>query len=571
MKGTPKLIGEILIQENKLDLTKLKEALDIQKKEKPYRRIGEILISSGYVSEEIFLICLSKQLGIRFCPDLSIYNINREIINQIPLSFVKKYNLIPITCENKILTVAMTDPLHLQPLDDISLLLGFSVKPVISTDKEIKESINRIYGGDTDSTQKMLSDLKKSDAEIPTTSIVEQEDLMDLANKAPIIKFVNLILTRAVNERASDIHIEPFEKELKVRYRVDGMLYDALTPPKEYQAAITSRVKIMGSLNIAERRLPQDGRIKIKIVNREIDIRLSTIPVAYGERIVMRLLDRSNLMLDLKQLGFSSDIYNRIEKIIHSYNGIVLVTGPTGSGKTTTLYAALSHINSIEKNIITIEDPVEYQLDGVGQIQVNSKIDLTFANGLRSILRQDPDVIMIGEIRDYETAEIAIHASLTGHLVFSTLHTNDAPGAVTRLIDMGVEPYLVSSSVIAIIAQRLVRIICPHCKEAYSPSVELLKEIGLTLHDLKNGVVYHGKGCTECLNTGYLGRLGIYELVIADGEIRNAILSKKDSSSIKKIAKKNGMLTLREDGARKVLEGITTIQEVLRVTQEDIY
>ncbi len=571
MQGIRKLIGEIIVQEIHLSEDKIKEALEIQKKEKVHKRIGEILIDLGYLKEEDFLRCLGKQLGIPVILDLSEYKIKKEIISQIPLNFVKKHSLIPIEINQKTLTVAMTDPLDLQPLDDINLLLGYIVEPVICTDEEIKKAINKIYGGETDSTQKMLSDLKKADDELPVIHIEEQEDLLDLANKAPIIKFVNLILTRAINERASDIHIEPFEKDLKVRYRVDGMLYEALSPPKQYQAAITSRIKIMGNLNIAERRLPQDGRIKIKILNHEIDIRLSTIPVNYGERIVMRLLDRGNLLLDLRQLGFSSSIYSKIEKIIHSFNGIILVTGPTGSGKTTTLYAALSHINSVEKNIITIEDPVEYQLDGIGQIQINPKIELTFANGLRSILRQDPDIIMVGEIRDYETAEIAIHASLTGHLVFSTLHTNDASGAITRLIDMGVEPYLVSSSVIAVLAQRLVRVICNNCKEPYTPSTDLLKEIGLTVKNLENGFVFRGKGCSKCLNTGYLGRLGIYELLIIDGDIRDSILNKIDSSSIKKIARKKGMLTLREDGAQKVINGITTIEEVLRVTQEDIF
>ncbi|MBI5208142.1 MAG: type II secretion system ATPase GspE [Candidatus Firestonebacteria bacterium] len=570
MKSISKLIGEILIHEGFLDKDKLKEALEIQKKEKPYRRIGEILIELGYVSQEDFLLSLGNQLGIPFYHDLSIYLIDKDIISKIPLNFVKKNNLIPILCKNKTLTVAVTDPLNLQPLDDIGLLLGYHIEPIISTDKEIKEAINRIYAGETDSTQKMLSDLKEAEINLPSIKEDEQEDLLDIVNKAPIIKFVNLILTRAVNERASDIHIEPFDKDLIVRYRVDGMLYEALRPPKQYQAAIISRIKIMGNLNIAERRLPQDGRIKIKIVNHEIDIRLSTIPVTNGERIVMRLLDKSNLLLNLQELGFSSDIYQKFKKIIQGYNGIILVTGPTGSGKTTTLYAALSQINSVEKNIITIEDPVEYQIEGIGQIQINSKIDLTFANGLRSILRQDPDIIMVGEIRDYETAEISIHASLTGHLVFSTLHTNDASGAITRIIDMGVEPYLVSSSVIAILAQRLVRVICSHCKESFSPPPELLKEIRLSPDDLINGVIYRGKGCPECLNTGYKGRLGIYELLLIDGDVRNAILSKKDSSFIKKLAHKKGMMTLRDDGAQKVIKGITTIHEVLRVTQEDI-
>ncbi|MDY6845411.1 MAG: type II secretion system ATPase GspE, partial [Thermodesulfobacteriota bacterium] len=391
---------------------------------------------------------------------------------------------------------------------------------------------------------------------------------LDATSEAPVIRLVNMVLSQAVKSRASDIHIEPYQKELNVRYRIDGVLYNILKPPRRYQSAIISRIKVMAKMNIAEKRLPQDGRIEIKIGDKAIDIRVSTVPTTFGERVVMRLLDKTSVLLNLDDIGLSIDVLKIINSLILGSHGIILVTGPTGSGKTTTLYAALSKINSPDKNIITIEDPVEYQLNGIGQIQVNTKIDLTFANGLRSIVRQDPDVILVGEIRDTETAEIAVHAALTGHLVFSTLHTNDAAGAITRLIDMGIEPFLVSSSVTAILAQRLVRVICKHCREPYFPVAKSFKEIGIDPKKLNGKPVYRGKGCSECFYTGYKGRTGIFEVLIIDNTIRSAILKTSDSDTIKKKGTKAGMLTLRQDGAGKVIEGITTIEEILRVTQE---
>jgi general secretion pathway protein E len=374
----------------------------------------------------------------------------------------------------------------------------------------------------------------------------------------------------AVKRQASDIHLEPFERELMIRYRIDGVLYNMLSTPKRIQPSITSRIKIMGGLNIAEKRLPQDGRIGIKIAGRDVDIRVSAIPTAHGERLVLRLLDKTHLLLSMRDLGLEDDKIKRMDQMIHMSHGILLVTGPTGSGKTTTLYAALNEINSPDKNIITIEDPIEYQLKGIGQMQVNPKIDLTFASGLRSILRQDPDVIMVGEIRDVETAEIAIHASLTGHLVFSTLHTNDSAGAITRLLDMGIEPFLVSSSVVAIVAQRLVRLICPSCRVGYSPSAEELKKLSLNTEDGKKKTFFRGRGCPNCMNTGYRGRSGIYEILVLDDEIRNLILSKADANTIKNCAVKKRMTTLKQDGAAKVMRGVTTTEEALRVTQDEI-
>jgi general secretion pathway protein E len=386
-----------------------------------------------------------------------------------------------------------------------------------------------------------------------------------MANEAPIIRLVNTILKQAVNDRASDIHIEPYEKELIVRFRIDGILYKMFNPPKKFQNAIISRIKIMANLNIAENRLPQDGRIQIKIGGKDIDIRVSIFPTHYGERVVLRLLNKTDMSFDLDSLGFSENTLATYNRLIQKTHGIILVTGPTGSGKTTTLYSVLMRLNTPDVNILTVEDPIEYQIPGIGQMQVKPKIELTFANGLRSILRQDPDVIMIGEIRDLETAEIAVQAALTGHRVFSTLHTNDAPSGITRLIDMGVEPFLIASSVNALLAQRLVRTICPHCRESYKPTVKMLSELGLSMKDLKGGKLFKGKGCEKCLNTGYMGRIGIYELLEVNNDIRRMILAHADSNEIKDYAIKKGMITLLQDGLQKAAAGITTVEEVIRV------
>ena len=464
----------------------------------------------------------------------------------------------------------MNDPLNLQPLDDLAVFLGAPIEPVLSSEREIMAAINRFFDRETGSTEQVMQDLEGEDLGAIANEIEETDDLLDLASEAPVIRLVNSILTQAVRARASDIHIEPYERELKVRYRIDGLLYNTLTPPRRLQAAISSRIKVMANLNIAERRLPQDGRIRIRVGEKDVDIRVSVVPIAYGERIVLRILDKTSVLLGLEEIGMAEAAYSRYSRLIKRSNGIILVTGPTGSGKTTTLYGTLNKINAPELNIITIEDPIEYQLNGIGQIQVNPRIDLTFANGLRSILRQDPDIIMVGEIRDRETAEIAIQASLTGHLVFSTLHTNDAAGAVTRLLDMGVEAFLVSSSVIAIIAQRLVRIICRECRETYRPDLSLVKELGLDrLSETGfDGFFYRGKGCTACLQTGYRGRSGIYELLVIDDDIRGLIVSGADSNVIRRKAIEQGMTTLFRDGVDKIVKGVTTVDEVLRVTQE---
>ena len=527
-------------------------------------RVDRILIERGYVSEEDILKALASILVLPYRDTIEVES--DSLAPAIPESFLRENNCVPVRRENGVVTVATSDPLNTEVLNEMAVVLGAPVKVVVASGEEIGRALDEFSVSHVDSAESMIRDMKGAEIDVASGSIEEAEDLLDLASKAPVIKLVNLILFQAVKERVSDIHIQPYEKELRVRYRVDGILHDAHSPPKHLATAIVSRIKVMANLDIAERRLPQDGRATIKVDNRQIDIRISIVPTAFGERLVMRLLDKENLFLGLEELGLSSEKLTTVERLIHSSHGIVLVTGPTGSGKTTTLYAALSEINSPDKNIITVEDPIEYQLPGISQIQVKPKIGLTFASGLRHIVRQDPDIIMVGEIRDVETAEIAIHASLTGHLVFSTLHTNDASGAIARLLDMGIEPYLISSSVIAIVAQRLVRLICEKCREPYVPDEESLAEVGLKKSDTKT--LYRGTGCPDCLNTGYRERTGIYEIVVLDDEIRDLILRRADSNTIRKKALEKGMDTLRSDGARKVLKGLTTIEEVLRVTRE---
>ena len=565
------LLGQILLKNGALTPEQLDEGL--AKQEITHKRIGEILMELGYIKEDDLLQALSEQLGLPYMRSLTPEMVDRTLIAQVPRNFAQAYQLVPIKREDDTVSVATSNPLKTQPLDDIGLLLECEIHTVIARSEDITNVINTVYAHADGAAEELLEDMgEEQEVGEKVFDLSEQaaEDLMDIDDKAPVIKLVNLIIFQAAKARASDIHIEPYEKELKVRFRIDGVLHNTLTPPKRYQSAITSRVKIMSNMNIAEKRLPQDGRIKIKMPDREIDLRVSTIPTVHGERVVMRLLDRGSMFYGLEELGFSSDKLKKFNRIIKTTHGIMLVTGPTGSGKSTTLYGALSKINTEDKNILTIEDPVEYQIPGIGQIHVKPKINLTFASGLRHILRQDPDVIMIGEIRDLETAEIAIQASLTGHLVFSTLHTNDAAGAITRLIDMGVEPFLVSSSVIAIMAQRLVRTICSECKESYRPSEESLREIGLTPKELVGNKAYRGKGCDNCLGTGYRGRSGIFELLVIDDDIRQLILDRIGSNIIKKKGTEKGMLTLRMDGAQKVIEGKTTIEEVLRITQEEV-
>jgi len=466
------------------------------------------------------------------------------------------------------LTVIMSNPLDFYTIDAIRLATNCEIRPLAGEEPEIMFTIEQFYGAGSTQMEKIIEDMES----IPEYHGEDEENvdhLRDMASEGPVIRLVNLIITRAIELRASDIHFEPFEEQFRVRYRVDGVLHDVESPPKRLQAAIVSRVKIMAKLNIAERRLPQDGRIMLRVKGKEIDFRVSSIPTIYGESIVLRILDKSSIVLDIEKLGFPPDTMEGFTELIQRPHGIILVTGPTGSGKTTTLYCALQKINSPDKKIITVEDPVEYQLRGINQIQVKASIGLTFANSLRSIVRQDPDVILIGEIRDAETAEIAIHSALTGHLVLSTLHTNDAPSAITRLIDMGMEDYLLSSTIIGILAQRLVRVACPDCRQPYSPNPMVLKEMKLDGEDLSHANIIDVKGCESCSHTGYWGRMGIFEFLKMTDDVQKLILGKKDANIIKEAARKEGMRTLREDGWLKVKQGMTTVSEVLRVTQEE--
>jgi general secretion pathway protein E len=528
----------------------------------------EMLIQKKVIAETRLLEALSNHFNLPFLPELPTDHMNTDFTAQIPILYLKKYRMVPLETPDGAL-IAVNDPSNFQALDDLRRLLGWrDFQTVLSSQAAIQAAINLAYDISRNTAKQFFEELNGSESPDSIISEIEDTgDLLDESSNAPIIKLVNLLVSGAIKDRASDIHIEPYQSALKIRYRIDGILYDILRLPRRIQSPLISRVKIMAKLNIAEKRLPQDGRIEVKLADRSVDIRVSVIPTAFGERVVLRLLDKSGAFLLLPELGMGEKSVRLFNKLIKSPYGIILVTGPTGSGKTTTLYAALSTINRPDINIITIEDPVEYQIDGIGQIQVNPKIDLTFAAGLRSIVRQDPDVILVGEIRDKETAEIAIQSSLTGHLVFSTLHTNDAASAVTRLIDMGIEPFLVTSSVIAIIAQRLVRLLCPKCKEAYEPDDESLANMGIAKDIIARHVLYRRKGCHACMNTGYRGRTAIFEIMLMEDDIKRLILKTSDSNQISDLAIRHGMTNLLYDGAQKVLAGITTIEEVFRVTR----
>lgn len=562
-------LGDILVRQGTLPLETLKEVLTQQRERGG--RLGEILLQQKVVEERDLLGALSIQLRLPVCGPIDPRAVSDELINSVPINFAKQYRLLALRREDDgTVLVACADPLAIGALDDLSVLVAAPLAITLASGELIIEAINHCYDRGTAHAAAAMQDMTDENLEAFAHDFEETADLLDADDEAPIIRLVNSLISQAVKEHASDIHIEPSEKDMVVRFRIDGILYEKIRPPKRLQASVVSRIKIQAGLNIAEKRLPQDGRIRIRMAGKDIDIRVATAPTSYGERITMRLLDRSSILLDLSDLGFAPGNLVHIRSLIKKSHGIILVTGPTGSGKTTSLYAFLAVINKPDLNILTIEDPVEYQLTGVSQTQVNPKIQLTFASGLRSFLRHDPDVIMVGEIRDLETAEIAIQAALTGHLVLSTIHTNDAPGAITRLVDMGVEPFLVASSIIGIMAQRLLRTLCPHCKESYQASVEEIQELGIEPRPGNEEITFwRGAGCNQCLNTGYKGRMGIHEVLMPTDDIRQLILQNVDSGTIKKKAMAQGMATLREDGARKVLAGITSSAEVLRVTGED--
>jgi general secretion pathway protein E len=560
-----KSLSEILLESGKIDKDKLDKVLSTQSSST--EELGRRLVDLGLISEMVLLETLSEYLGIPF---VSLKDLPPQAIMLENLSekFMRQYKFAPLSLDDNVLTIALNDPYNVFAPDAVKMATGYEVIINLAREEEILDAVGRLFNTDTTSMGRIIEDIGKDDVEdLAIDDEGDVDHLKDLASEAPVIRLVNLLITRAIELRASDIHLEPFEGDFKVRYRVDGVLHDEEAPPKRLQAAVISRIKIMAKLNIAERRLPQDGRIKLRVLGKEIDFRVSTLPTMFGESVVLRILDRETVVLDLEKLGFPDYDLKKFRDLINRPYGIILVTGPTGSGKTTTLYAGLSEINSPEKKIITVEDPIEYQLGGVNQVQVKSGIGLSFANILRSILRQDPDIIMIGEIRDAETAEIAIHSALTGHLVFSTLHTNDAAGAVTRLLEMGMENYLISSSLIGIMAQRLVRVICPECKEPYTPEVGVMEELGISHDEVKKLDIFKGRGCKNCANTGFRGRKGIYELLMMNDDIRELILDKTPSNVIKEKGRSQGMKTLREAGWQKVKAGVSTVSEVLRVTQ----
>jgi general secretion pathway protein E len=562
-------LAEILRQKANLNDEQFAEARALQAE--TGRRFSDVLVSEGHLSADEVIDVLAQQLNLPVRTRIERSDVDDELIERVPIAFAKQHLVLPLSRDpNGCVRVAAADPLTTTPFDDLRLLFGGSdVTVELATQRTLLGAINEVYDRGPTATDALAEDAADDLDALALEASQEPQDLLEASDESPIIKLVNSMLQHAVKERASDVHLEPFEREIRVRFRIDDVLYEPVKPlPRALQASIVSRIKIMGGLNIAEKRLPQDGRIRLKIAGRDYDVRLSTVPVSHGERVVMRLLPRTQEMLNMEKLGFGEKQRKALERLIARPNGIILVTGPTGSGKTTTLYAALSQINTTDKNIITIEDPVEIQLAGVGQIEVNPKIGLTFAGGLRSVLRQDPTVILVGEIRDLETAEIAIQASLTGHLVFSTLHTNDAPSAITRLVDMGVEPFLVGSSLVAVLAQRLVRVLCPACRVAYEPHEEEIREIGIRPPE-QPLTFYRAEGCAGCNYTGYQGRAGIFELMLVDDDLRALVSQNVDSKTIKQKAMSKGMHALRADGARKVLRGVTSVAEVLRATEEE--
>ena len=535
--------------------------------ERTGKPVRQVLIDLEMVSEDEILAIIAEQLGtdvVELSGEIPV-----ETVRSVPASVARMYNVIPIESEDQVVTFVTSELLGPDAIDELRFVLNRDIQFMVASQEEVNDYILKYYGDASESVSDMLSALEtemEADVQADYTEDADQINLEEAASKTPVIRFVNLILYQAIQDRASDIHFEPFENEFKIRYRVDGALYELAPPPKHMALPVTTRIKVLSGLNIAERRLPQDGRIQLKVASRSVDLRVSTLPTQFGESVVLRVLDRSVVSLDLENLGMPDDVYDTFGIDIEKPNGIVIVTGPTGSGKTTTLYSALRRINRIETKLLTAEEPVEYDIDGIIQVPIKESIGNSFAKVLRAFLRQDPDVIMVGEIRDLETAEISIQASLTGHLVFSTLHTNDAAGAVTRLIDMNVEPFLVASTLEAILAQRLVRTICQQCREAYAPAADVLVQLGLSDADVEGRPFYHGVGCQQCNGTGYRGRRGVYEYLVITDVIRDMISDKKPSIQIKHKAVEQGMRTLREDGVRCILDGYTTVEEVLKYT-----
>ena len=535
-------------------------------------RVDEVLLNCPYFTEDAILKLFAEALCWEFLPEVPAKAVPVEFVEAVPALYAQHHYLIGIQPDADLgeLTVVLSKPLDANALDNVSKMTGMPVRAAVSTRAAITSVIDVAYEQRSTVIEEVAEELDSQNLDQLIDEVSGSDDLLDVVNRPPVIRLVNDILFRALQLRASDIHVHPYEARIQIRYRIDGILYDALSLNKNVLPLIVSRIKVMAGMDIAERRLPQDGRCSVRLGQREVDLRISTVPTSYGERSVMRLLDKSTGLFGLNELGLGQDDLKKLDSLLSRSHGVIFVTGPTGSGKSTTLYACLNRINSAEKNVITIEDPIEYQLEGISQIQVASRKGMTFATSLRHVLRQDPDVIMVGEVRDIETARMAIQSSLTGHLVFSTLHTNDSAGAVSRLLDLGVEPYLVSSSLIAIIAQRLVRKVCQDCKEPATPSLHELRELGLGDAADKSGEFFVGAGCDKCFQTGYRGRTGIYELMLINEEVQNLIYKRETAGTIKRMALNAGLQTLRMDGASKVLAGITTVSEVLRVTQADV-
>jgi type IV pilus assembly protein PilB len=566
-------LGEILVKDSLITADQLKQALDHQKKNGG--RLGTCLVKLGLVSDDDITAVLSRQYGVPSI-NLKFYEVDPAVIKLVPQETATRYQIVPLSRVGSTLTIAMTDPTNVFAMDDIKFMTGFNVEPVVASETAISEAIHKFYGEveSVEELDKVMKDLTGEEGD--ALELASEEAEMDLATlekaaeEAPIIKLVNLILTDAVKRGASDIHIEPYEKEYRVRFRIDGILQNVMAPPMKLKDAITSRVKIMSKLDISEKRLPQDGRIMIKYLKdgkkKELDFRVSTVPTLFGEKIVLRLLDKENLRLDMTKLGFEAESLAKFERQILKPYGMVLVTGPTGSGKTNTLYSSVARLNTHDTNIMTAEDPVEFQLPGINQVQMKEQIGLNFASALRAFLRQDPNIILVGEIRDFETAEIAVKAALTGHLVLSTLHTNDAPSTISRLMNMGIEPFLVATSVNLICAQRLVRRICANCKEPLQILPQALMDAGYSSDDANKVIIQHGRGCSICNNTGYKGRAGLYEVMEITDELRELILVGASALELKKKALESGMITLRRSGLIKAAAGVTTLEEVLRET-----
>jgi general secretion pathway protein E len=564
-----KTIGDILVERHVISPAQLQDYLQASAKEG--KLLEEYLRANNLVPEKNLTEAYAIKFDLPFIETITEKMADQGLLGRVPLKFLRDNIVIPLLLPDDKIVIATANPFNFQPVDELAVLLGGEVSRAVASRSAIIDAINRFYPLETG--KQMIEELaeEKELTEGVDLAEIEEEDILGMASEAPIIKFVNHLFYQAIKRGASDIHLEPFEKELRIRYRIDGVLYPVFAPPKRAQAALASRIKIMAGLNIAEKRQPQDGRIAIKIADRAIDVRVSVLPVAFGERIVLRLLDKTRMFGALKDLGFSDRDYRVIEDSIAQPNGIILITGPTGSGKTSTLYSIITELNGPEVNIITVEDPIEYQMQGIGQVQVREKIGLTFAAALRSILRQDPDIIMIGETRDQETAQIAIQAALTGHLVLTTLHTNSAPATMTRLIDMGVEPFLIASTVIAAVAQRLVRRLCENCKQVYHPSPELLQRLNISPKEAASITFYEAKGCQECSQTGYKGRLAIFEIMTMTSGIAHLTIERADTMMIQQQAEKDGMTLLIQDGIRKIKAGLTTIEEVLAVAAQEVF